>query len=61
LQEQGGKTQSCEIPARHLSAMLSRRRRACSGEAGGEALRAGGGQVEIKRKAKDFDEDLSRF
>jgi hypothetical protein len=23
-----------------------------------EALRAGGGQVEIKRKVKDFDEDL---
>jgi hypothetical protein len=36
LQEQGGKTKSCEI----------------------EALRAGGGKVEIKRKVKDFDEDL---
>ena len=23
-----------------------------------EALRAGGGRVEIKRKVKDFDEDL---
>jgi hypothetical protein len=36
LQEQSGKTKSCEI----------------------EALRAGGGQVEIKRKVMDFDEDL---
>jgi len=36
LQEQGGKTKSCEI----------------------ETLLTGGGQVEIKRKVRDFDEDL---
>jgi hypothetical protein len=48
LQEQGGKTKSCEIPARHRSCpkkAVSPAQGFRSGVAGGEALRAGGGQA----------------